>query len=86
VAAEPITENRAKPPNPSINCPPDEPGQRTSDGHAEYSGVWFPDSEGRALNAARLEGDDLADIRRKKAIRSQGTPEEELRKIQKIPG
>ena len=38
--------------------PPGGPGPRTPDGHPDFSGVWFPNSAGQALNAARLAGED----------------------------
>ena len=37
--------------------PPGGPAPRTPDGHPDFSGVWFPNSAGQALNAARLAGE-----------------------------
>jgi hypothetical protein len=38
--------------------PPGGVTPRTKDGHPDLSGVWFPNSAGQALNAARLAGEE----------------------------
>ncbi len=48
---------------------------RTTDGHPDLSGVWFPNSAGQALNAARLVGDDPADEDARRQFDPKVTPE-----------
>src|ERR1700681_4378938 len=55
---------------------PGGPAPRTTDGHPDLSGVWFPNSAGQALNAARLVGDDPADSDARRQFDPKVTPEE----------
>jgi hypothetical protein len=56
--------------------PPGGPAPRLADGHPDLSGVWFPNSAGEALNAARLVGDDPVDPDARRQFDPKVTPEE----------
>jgi hypothetical protein len=76
VVFTPVFAQQQKAPERIHKLAPGGPAPRTTDGHPDLSGVWFPNSAGQALNAARLVGDDPADFDARRQFDPKLTPEE----------
>jgi hypothetical protein len=72
----PLFAQQQKAPERIHKLAPGGPAPRTTDGHPDLSGVWFPNSAGQALNAARLVGDDPVDFDARRQFDPKVTPEE----------
>ena len=76
VILTPAFAQQGKTPERIHKLAPGGPAPRTTDGHPDLSGVWFPNSAGQALNGARLVGDDPVDEDARRQFDPKVTPEE----------